>query len=108
MVCNYNMGGQPFQSEGQMRLSGAARGPECQTKTVNTKMRMYIILLQYFYCKAVRRLVLLAMKKYFNVRLDGWARQQNNVIEMAVREQGGKAKLRVGAYFILDKSCSQE
>ena len=38
----------------------------------NTKMRMYI--LQYFYCKAgksVIRLVLLAMKKYVNIRLDG-------------------------------------
>ena len=29
----YSRGGQPFQSEGQMRLSGTARGPECQTKT---------------------------------------------------------------------------
>ena len=58
---------------------------------------MYI--LQYFYCKAgisVRRLVLLAMKKYFNVPLDGRARQQKNVIEMGVREQGAKARLCVG------------
>ena len=54
--------------------------------------------LQYFYCKAgksVRRLVLLAMKKYVNVRLDGSARQQKNVIEMTVRVQAGKEKLRV-------------
>ena len=43
----------------------------------------------------MRRLVLLAMKKYFNVRLDGRDRQQKNVIEMAVREQGAKARLRV-------------
>ena len=43
----------------------------------------------------MRRLVLLAMKKYFNVRLDGLARQQNNVIEMTVREQGVKARLCV-------------
>ncbi len=39
----------------------------------NPKMRMYI--LQYFYCKAVKSvdgcMVLLAMKNYFNVRLDG-------------------------------------
>ena len=38
----------------------------------NPKIMMYI--LQLFYCKAgksLRRLVLLAMKKYFNVRLDG-------------------------------------
>ena len=35
------------------------------------------------------------MKKYFNARLDGCARQQKNVIEMAVREQGAKARLRV-------------
>ena len=41
------------------------------------------------------RLVLLAMKKYVNVRLDGCARQQKNVIEMAVREQRAKARLRV-------------
>ena len=41
------------------------------------------------------RLVLLAMKKYVNVRLDGCARQQKNVIEMAVREQGAKARLGV-------------
>ena len=39
--------------------------------------------------------MLLAMKKYVNVRLDGCARQQKNVIEMAVREQGAKARLRV-------------
>ena len=43
----------------------------------------------------MRRLVVLAMKKYFNVRLDGLARQQKNVIEMAVGEQGAKARLRV-------------
>ena len=36
----------------------------------------------------MRRLVLLAMKKY--------ARQQKNVIELAVREQGAKARLHVG------------
>ena len=34
-------------------------------------------------------------KKYVIVRLDGWARQQKNVIDMAVREQGAKARLRV-------------
>ena len=34
------------------------------------------------------------MKKYVNVRLDWWPRQQN-VIEMAVREQGAKARLHV-------------
>ena len=59
---------------------------------------VYIRPLQYFYCKAgksVRRLVLLAMKKYVNVRLDGWARQQKNVIEMTVRVQAAKEKLRV-------------
>ena len=59
---------------------------------------VYIRPLQYFYCKAgksVRRLVLLAMEKYVNVRLDGWARQQKNVIEMTVRVQGAKEKLRV-------------
>ena len=39
--------------------------------------------------------MLLDMKKYFNVRFDGRARQQNNVIEMAVREHGAKAILRV-------------
>ena len=75
-----------------MRLSGAARGPEWPTKTPKWG-------LQYLYCKAgisVRRLVLLAMKKYFNVLLDGWDWQQKNVIEMAVREQGAKARLRVG------------
>ena len=43
----------------------------------------------------MRRLVLLAMKKHVNVRLDGRARQQKNVIEMAVREQGVMATLRV-------------
>ena len=55
---------------------------------------MYI----YFYCKAgksVIRLVLHAMNKYFNVLLDGLARQQKNVIEIAVREQGVKAILCV-------------
>ena len=55
-----------------MRLSGVARGPGVTNE--NPKMRMYIIILQYFYCnagKSVRRLVLLAMKKYLNVRLDG-------------------------------------
>ena len=41
------------------------------------------------------RLVLLAMKKHFNVLLDGLARQQKNVIEIAVREQGVKARLCV-------------
>ena len=54
-----------------MRLIGAARGPESQTKTPKLVCR-YI--LQYFYCKAgksVSILVLLAMKKYVNVRLDG-------------------------------------
>ena len=45
-----------------------------------------------------------ATKKYVNVRLDGWARQQNKVIEMAVREQEAKAKLRV----LMEKSCSQQ
>ena len=63
-------------------------------KRETPKMRLYI--LQYFYCKAgksMRRLVLLAMEKYFNVRLDGWDRQQNNVIEMAVRKQEAKAIL---------------
>ena len=45
--------------------------------------------------KSMRRLVLLAMKEYVNVRLDGRARQQNNVNEMAVREQGAMARLRV-------------
>ena len=39
--------------------------------------------------------MLLAMKKYFNVRFDGSSRQHKNVIEMAVREQGAKARLRV-------------
>ena len=51
-----------------MRLSGAARGQDKR----KTKMRIYI--LQYFYCKvgkSGRRLVLLAMKKYLNVRLYG-------------------------------------
>ena len=28
LLAVYSRGGQPFQSEGQMRLSGAARGPE--------------------------------------------------------------------------------
>ena len=79
-VLAYCRGGQPFQSEDQMRLSGATRGPEWQTKT--PKWGCIGPILQYFYCKAgksVRRLVLLAMKKYFNVRLDGWSRQQNNI-----------------------------
>ena len=40
-------------------------------------------------------MVLLAMKKYFIVRPDGGARQRKNVIEMAVREQGANAILRV-------------
>ncbi len=35
------------------------------------------------------------MKKYFNVRLNGCARQQKNVIEMALGEQGAKARFRV-------------
>ena len=92
-VNDVRQGREPFQSEGHMRLSGAASGPEWHTKTPTNED-----LLQYFYCKAgksVRWLVLLAMKKYVNVRLDGWARQQKNVIEMAVREQGPKARLRV-------------
>ena len=62
--------GQPFQNGGQMRLSRAARGPELQTKTQNEDC----ILLQYLYCKSgnsVRWLVLLAMEKDINVRLDG-------------------------------------
>ena len=53
-----------------MRLSRAARGPELQTKTQNEDC----ILLQYLYCKSgksVRWLVLLAMEKDINVRLDG-------------------------------------
>ena len=40
-------------------------------------------------------MVLFAMKKHFPVWLDGWARQQKNVIEVAVRELGVKARLRV-------------
>ena len=75
-----------------MRHSGAARGPEWQTKTPKWGC------ITLFYCKAgtsVRRLVLLAMKKYVNVRLDGWPQQQKNVIEMTVREQGAKARLCV-------------
>ena len=62
--------GQPFQNGGQLRLSRAARGPELQTKTQNEDC----ILLQYLYCKSgksVRWLVLLAMEKDINVRLDG-------------------------------------
>ena len=58
-------------------------------------MRIHI---QYFYGntgKSVRWIMLLDMKKYFNVRFDGRARQQKNVIEMAVREHGAKARLRV-------------
>ena len=86
-----------FSERGPDETSGAARGPEWQTKTPKWGCNpMYI--LQYFYYKAgrsVRRLVLLAMEKYFNVRLDGWARQQKNVIEMGVREQGAKARLFV-------------
>ena len=39
--------------------------------------------------------MLLAMKKYANGRFHGCARQQNNGIEMAVREQGATARLRV-------------
>ena len=35
------------------------------------------------------------MEKDINVRLDGWAWQEQNVIQMAVREQGAKARLRV-------------
>ena len=53
-----------------MRLSRAARGPELQTKTQNEDC----ILLQCLYCKSgksVRWLVLLAMEKDINVRLDG-------------------------------------
>ena len=57
---------------------------------------MYILQSLYFKAgKSVRRLVRLAMKKYFNVRLDGLARQHKIVIEMAVREQGTKTILRV-------------
>ncbi len=46
------------------------------------------------------------MKKYVNVRLDGWARHQNNVIEMAARVQGAKAGLPVLQFG--EKSCSQQ
>ena len=88
----------------QGRATFSERGPDetfrssswAGVTNENPKMRTYI--LQCFYCetgKSVRRLVLLAMKKYFNVRLVGWARPQKNVIEMAVREQGAKARLRV-------------
>ena len=87
VTSTYNRGGQPFQSEGQMRLSGAARGSEWQTET--TKWECIIQRSR----KSVRRLVLLPIKKYVNVRLDGWARQQKNVIEIAVREQRAKARL---------------
>ena len=72
----------------------------------NPKMRMYIPYYNTFICKAgksVRRLVVLAMKKYFNVRLDGWARQQSNVIEVAVGEQGAMARLRVGLLHFLEE-----
>ena len=57
-----------------MRLTGVARGPEARVTNENTKMRMYAYTLQNFYYKAgksMRRLVLLAMKEYVNVRLDG-------------------------------------
>ena len=94
-----------FSERGPDETSGAARGSEWQTKTPNWGCNpMYI--LQYFYCKAgisVRRLVLRVMKKYFNVQLDGWARQQKNVIEMGVWE-----RRRDFVYFILEKSCSQQ
>ena len=64
----------------QGRATFSERGPDDTFRSSswagvtneNPNMRMYI--LQYFYCKAgksVTRLVLLAMKKYFNVRLEG-------------------------------------
>ena len=34
------------------------------------------------------------MEKDINVRLDGWAWQEQNVIEMGVREEGANARLR--------------
>ena len=70
----YGRGGQPFQNEGHVRLCGVARGPKPRVTNENTKMRMSAYILQYFYCKAgksMRRLVLLAMKEYVNVRPDG-------------------------------------
>ena len=63
--------GQPFQNGGQMRLSRAARGPELQTKTQNENAYYYN---KYVYCKSGKSviwLVLLAMEKDINVRLDG-------------------------------------
>ena len=57
-----------------MRLTGVAHGPEARVTNENTKMRMHAYILQNFYYKAgksMRRLVLLAMKEYVNVRLDG-------------------------------------
>ena len=66
----------------QGRATFSERGPDetfrssswAGVSNENPKMGMYIPYYNTFICKAgksVRRLVVLAMKKYFNVRLDG-------------------------------------
>lgn len=45
--------------------------------------------------KSVRRLVLLSVKKCFDVWLDECGRRQKNVIEVAVQELGAKVRLCV-------------
>ena len=61
---------------------------------------VYYITIQYFYCKAgksVRRLVLLAMKKYFN---------DNRRMPLRWRSES-RERRRDFVHFILEKSCSE-
>ena len=88
----------------QSRATFSERGPDetfqssSRAGVTNENPKWGCIILQYLYCKSgksVRWLVLLAMEKDINVRLDGWAWQEQNVIQMAVREEGAMARLRV-------------